>query len=144
MAHPQTAPCVNINDEFVQVVSINVEAGRVRQAAATSSARSKPTSRWSTWSAEQDGYVLKIVCAQDQKVPVGSVMLWLGDAADEPVPEVARRRLPNRPAPGNEPTAKARAMLKELDLDAARIPATRRAADGRRHRGVVRAGRATG
>ena len=54
---------------------------------------------------------------------MGSVLLWLGDAPDEAVPEEARPRLGGRRQRGR-PTAKAQAMLKELGLDPAQIPAS--------------------
>ena len=120
MPHPQTAPCVNINDEVVQVVSIGVEEGQFIRHGEVIGAVETDKSLVDVV-AEQDGYVLKIVCAQDQKVKVGSVLMWLGDTADEQMPEIVQAAA-QQSGTGREPTAKARAMLKELDLDAARIP----------------------
>ena len=48
-------------------------------------------------------------------------MFWLGTAPDEPVPEEIATS-PQAPVTAGQPTAKARAMLKELNLDPARIP----------------------
>jgi hypothetical protein len=53
------------------------------------------------------------------KVPVGSVLLWLGSAG-EAVPEAASSASRASGA-GAPPTAKARAMLQELGLDPARV-----------------------
>src|SRR6202030_3376628 len=55
---------------------------------------------------------------------VGSVLLWLGEIAGEQVAEQAPAALVVGTAGGSErPTAKAREMLRELDLAAAAIPA---------------------
>jgi pyruvate/2-oxoglutarate dehydrogenase complex dihydrolipoamide acyltransferase (E2) component len=121
MASPQTVPCVNINDEFVQIVSINVKQGDfVKNGDVVGTVETDKS--LIDVAAEQDGYVLRIDCAPEQKARVGSVMFWLGASADEPVPE----ELSTAPEAGNaagRPTAKARAMLKELNLDPAQIPA---------------------
>jgi pyruvate dehydrogenase E2 component (dihydrolipoamide acetyltransferase) len=122
MVHSQTAPCVNINDEVVQVVSVNVKEGDFVKGGDVIGAVETDKSLVDVI-AERDGFVLKIVCRPDQKVAVGSVLLWLGDAVDEPVPETEAPMLRETVA-GGQPTAKARAMLKELDLDPARVPAS--------------------
>jgi pyruvate/2-oxoglutarate dehydrogenase complex dihydrolipoamide acyltransferase (E2) component len=122
MASPQTAPCVNINDEIVQVVGVNVRQGDFVKSGDVLGAVETDKSLVDVV-AEQDGYVLRIDCTPEQKIRVGSVMFWLGAAPDEPVPaEIAAA--PRAASPGGQPTAKARAMLKELGLDAARIPAS--------------------
>src|SRR5580765_1283824 len=120
MAAPQTVPCVNINDEVVQVVSINVKPGEFVKTGAVIGAVETDKSLLDVV-AERDGYVLRIECEPEQKVRVGSVMFWLGDAPDERIPEEAVVAPPAASA-GGEPTAKARAMLKQLGLDPARIP----------------------
>ncbi|MDD2659553.1 MAG: 2-oxo acid dehydrogenase subunit E2 [Methylococcales bacterium] len=122
MASPQTVPCVNINDEFVQIVSLNVKQGDfVKNGDVVGTVETDKS--LIDVAVEQDGYVLRIDCAPEQKARVGSVMFWLGAAADEPVPEVISTDAEARNAAGR-PTAKARAMLKELNLDPARIPAS--------------------
>jgi len=121
MAHAQTAPCVNINDEVVQVVSVNVNEGDFVKGGDVIGAVETDKSLVDVV-AERDGYVLEVVCQPDQKVPVGSVLLWLGDTADEPVPENAAPAA-REPGADGRPTAKARAMLKELNVDPARVPA---------------------
>lgn len=122
MASPQTVPCVNINDEFVQIVSINVKQGDfVKNGDVVGTVETDKS--LIDVAAEQDGYVLRIDCEPEQKARVGSVMFWLGAAADEPVPEELSTAPEARNAAGR-PTAKARAMLKELNLDPAQIPAS--------------------
>ena len=74
--------------------------------------------------AERDGYVLKILGRSGETASVGSVLLWLGEIAGEQVAEQAPAALVVSVAGGTErPTAKAREMLRELDLAAAAIPA---------------------
>ena len=120
MAHPQTAPCVNINDEVVQVVRIDVSEGALVKGGDVIAAVETDKSLVDVI-AERDGYVLKIMCLPEQKLPVGAVMLWLGDAPDEQIPEAAPTAIPGSGA-GGPPTAKARAMLKALGLDPTEIP----------------------
>ena len=122
MAAPQTVPCVNINDEIVQVVSINVKQGDFVKSGDVVGTVETDKSLVDVM-AEQDGYVLRIDCAPEEKVRVGSVMFWLGTAPDETVPEEIATAPQARSAVG-QPTAKARAMLKELNLDPVRIPAS--------------------
>ena len=122
MAAPQTAPCVNINDETVQIVSINVKQGDFVKTGDLVGTVETDKSLVDV-AAEQDGYVLRIDCAPEQKVPVGSVMFWLGAAPDEPVPEEIAAA-PKAVSTTEQPTAKARTMLKELNLDPVSIPAS--------------------
>jgi len=120
MAAPQTVPCVNINDEVVQVVGINVKPGEFVKSGDVIGAVETDKSLLDVV-AEQDGYVLRIECQPEQKVRVGSVMFWFGNAPDEPIPEEVQAA-PQAASGGGQPTAKARAMLKQLGLDPARIP----------------------
>ena len=122
MTFPQTVPCVNINDEVVQVVSIDVKQGDFVKSGDVVGTVETDKSLVDV-TAEQDGYVLRIDCAPDQKVRVGSVMFWLGAAPDEPIPEEIAIA-PQAMSAAGQPTAKARAMLKELNMDPARIPAS--------------------
>lgn len=121
MPHPLTAPCVNSNDEVVQVVSLAVAEGQFVKRGEVVGAVETDKSLVDVL-AEQDGYVLRIACKPEQKVRVGSVMLWIGDRADEPVPE-QQAAAAGPSGAGREPTAKARVKLKELGLDAAQVPA---------------------
>lgn len=118
----QTVPCVNINDEFVDIVSIDVKQGEFVNSGDVVATVETDKSMIDVV-AEQDGYVLRIDCTPEQKVRVGAVMFWLGATPDEPIPE----QVADTPLAANStglPTAKARAMLKELDLDPAQIPAS--------------------
>ncbi len=122
MPVPQTVPCVNINDEVVQIVSIDVKQGDFVKSGDIVGTVETDKSLVDV-TAEQDGYVLRIDCAAEQKARVGSIMFWLGASPDEQIPEEIATAPLAQNASGL-PTAKARAMLKELKLDAALIPAS--------------------
>jgi pyruvate/2-oxoglutarate dehydrogenase complex dihydrolipoamide acyltransferase (E2) component len=122
MPHPVYTPRVNNNDDTVQLVRLavqpgdRVKAGQVVAEVETDKAVVEVT-------AEQEGYVLKIVAQVDERIAVGSVLMWLGASADEAVPEAAA---PVAAAPGGknqgEMTAKARALLDAHGLKAADLP----------------------
>lgn len=122
MASYQTVPCVNINDEFVDVVSIDVKPGQYVNSGDIVATVETDKSMIDVV-AEQEGYVLRIDCEEKEKARVGSIMFWLGASADESVPEqtqnAAQTEITNRP-----PTAKARALLKRLGVAAEGIPAS--------------------
>ena len=122
MPSPLYVPRVNNNDDSVRIVELRVKEGdfvkrdQILGAVETDKAVLDVP-------AECDGYVLKILGRSGETASVGSVLLWLGDIAGDPVPEQAPPAPAVRAAGGTEqPTAKARAMLRELDLDAAAIP----------------------
>ena len=109
MAFALHAPRVNNNDDIVQVIAFRVgvgdyiEKGDIVLDVETDKAIVEVA-------AESDGYVLKLMCELDDKVAVGSILLWQGASLDEPVPEVA---VADSAANGGgaRPTAKARALL---------------------------------
>jgi pyruvate/2-oxoglutarate dehydrogenase complex dihydrolipoamide acyltransferase (E2) component len=114
---------VNNNDDNVLIVSLDVKErdfvkrGQVLGAVETDKAVVDVQ-------AECDGYVLKILGQLDKNAGVGSVLLWLGETADEPIPELpAETPAQLTAASVGRPTAKARTMLKELNLSAEQIPA---------------------
>ena len=121
MPYPLHAPRVNNNDDIVQVVELGVKegdfvkGGDVLAAVETDKAIVEVE-------AERDGYVLKILPELDEKVAVGSVMIWLGDSPEEAVPEETMTPAPSASAGAARPTAKARVMLKKLGLDESHIP----------------------
>jgi pyruvate/2-oxoglutarate dehydrogenase complex dihydrolipoamide acyltransferase (E2) component len=119
MAAAQTVPCVNTNDEVVQVVGINVKPGEFVKAGDVIGAVETDKSVVDVV-AEQDGYVLSVEYQLEQRARVGSVMFWFGNAPHERVPE-AVEAAPQVPKEGEHSTAKARVLLKQFGLDPARI-----------------------
>jgi len=124
MPNPLHVPRVNNNDDTVRIVDLGVKKGdfvtrgQVVGAVETDKAVLDVP-------AEQDGYVLKILYGKGETASVGSVLLWLGEIADERVPEQApaAATAASGSAATGRPTAKAQAMLRELGLDAKAIPA---------------------
>ena len=86
MPYPLHAPRVNNNDDIVQVVELSVNEGDFVKGGDLVAAVETDKAIVEV-EAERDGYVLKILPELDQKVAVGSVMIWLGDSPDEAVPE---------------------------------------------------------
>jgi pyruvate/2-oxoglutarate dehydrogenase complex dihydrolipoamide acyltransferase (E2) component len=122
MAKPLHTPRVNNNDDTVQVIAIHVAAGdRVDRGAILAEVETDKSV--SEVEAEQDGYVLDVRCAVDDRIEVDSVMMWIGDSANEPIPETAAaaETVVTGKSSGR-PTAKARLLLREYGLSADRVP----------------------
>ena len=122
MPYPVYVPCVNINDDIVLIVDIAVNAGDPVKAG-DEIAEVETDKAVIPVEAEQDGYVLKTLCDVDERVKVGSVMMWIGDSPDEPVPDQVNDT-PAEESPGAaslQPTAKARALLERYNLQAEQV-----------------------
>jgi len=120
MLNPLHVPRVNNNDDEVTVIGVAVKKGDfVKRGQIVGSVETDKAVL--DIEAERDGFVLKVVGRIQEKAAVGSVLLWVGDAADEPVPA------DDAASPGavvqahGRPTAKARALLKELGLRAEEV-----------------------
>jgi pyruvate/2-oxoglutarate dehydrogenase complex dihydrolipoamide acyltransferase (E2) component len=122
MPHPLYVPRVNNNDDQVTLVELAVKdgdfvsKGQIVGAVETDKAVLEVE-------ADRDGYVLKIVPALKAQASVGSVLLWLGDSAEEAVPVEGGAPVAGASGAKGRPTAGARARLKELGLNAEQIPA---------------------
>jgi pyruvate/2-oxoglutarate dehydrogenase complex dihydrolipoamide acyltransferase (E2) component len=123
MPHPVYVPCVNINDDVVQIVDVTVATGDPVKTGELI-AEVETDKAVIGVEAEQDGYVLKLLCEPEDRVKVGSVMMWIGKSPDEPVPEPGSDTTPEQPATAasRQPTAKARALLEKHGLRADEIP----------------------
>ncbi|ANE57041.1 2-oxo acid dehydrogenase subunit E2 [Methylomonas sp. DH-1] len=122
MASYQTVPCVNINDEFVDIVSIDVKPGQYVNSGDIVATVETDKSMIDVV-AEQAGYVLRIDGTEKEKARVGSILFWLGEAADDPIPEQASDPVATDSVT-RQPTAKARALLKRLGLATGDIPSS--------------------
>ncbi len=115
------APRINNNDDSVQVVRIHASVGDpVKQGEVV--AEVETDKAVTELEASRNGFVLKIQCSEGEHVAVGSVLMWLGETADEPVPENSAPETTETRKGSKEPTAKARAMLAAHGLDAASVP----------------------
>jgi pyruvate/2-oxoglutarate dehydrogenase complex dihydrolipoamide acyltransferase (E2) component len=114
---------VNINDDIVLIVDVAVSAGDAVKAGDTI-AEVETDKAVIPVEAEQDGYVLKVLCDVEERVKVGAVMMWIGDSPDEPVPESVSKKPPEETAgtTSQQPTAKARTLLDKHKLNAGQIP----------------------
>ncbi|HTS21107.1 MAG TPA: 2-oxo acid dehydrogenase subunit E2 [Casimicrobiaceae bacterium] len=121
MASPLHVPRVNNNDDSVRIVAVGVKEGEfVRRGQIVGAVETDKAVL--DVPSERDGYVLKILHRTGETANVGSVLLWLGDAATERAPEEAAAPRSDGPATdAKRPTAKAQAMLRELGLDASAI-----------------------
>jgi pyruvate/2-oxoglutarate dehydrogenase complex dihydrolipoamide acyltransferase (E2) component len=123
MALPINVPRINNNDDEVKLISLEVAKG-------DKLTRGQVVGQVETdkavldVEAPADGFVLAILGQVDEKVTVGSVLLWLGDSPDEAVPVAQEERSRAQTAGGAQPTAKARLLLKKHGLDAADVPAS--------------------
>jgi pyruvate dehydrogenase E2 component (dihydrolipoamide acetyltransferase) len=123
MPHPVYVPCVNINDDIVLIVDVTVSAGDTVKTG-DMIAEVETDKAVIPVEAEQDGYVLKVLCDVEERVKVGAVMMWIGDSPDEPVPELVSK-VPAEKSSGKgslQPTAKAQVLLDKHKLDAGQIP----------------------
>ena len=118
MATPIYIPRVNNNDDEVKLVSLCVAPGEkvaIGQVLAEVETDKAVVEVEST----SAGFVLGILAPIEKVVAVGSVLLWLGDQADESVPASIESK---ESAQSNQPTAKARQLLREHGLEAGQIP----------------------
>ena len=121
MPSPLRVPRVNNNDDNVRVVDLGVKEGDfVRSGQVVGTVETDKAVL--DVPAEQEGFVLKILHRTGDSASVGSVLLWLGAAADECIPEEPSAA-PPRSAEHARPTAKAQAMLQERGLDPRSIQA---------------------
>lgn len=117
-----TVPRVNNNDDEVRLVDVCVGVGQAVQKADVV-ARVETDKAVFDVTAPDGGYVLKIEGELDAVLPVGSVLMWLGATADEPIP-VAAAKAAGAGATSRAPVAKAKALLAEYGIDAADVPAS--------------------
>lgn len=121
MANPIHVPRVNNNDDEVKLVSLRVVVGE-KISRGQLVAEVETDKAVVEVEAPNDGFVLGILANVDDVIAVGSVLLWIGERADEPIPVAASSN--ERATTTGQPTAKARQILKEHGLDANAIPAS--------------------
>ena len=124
MAKPLYTPRVNNNDDTVQVVSIHVAPGDPVKRDDLLAEVETDKSIVEVLS-EFDGFVLEVRHAVDDRADVGSILMWIGDSPDEPIPEAPAESAPVA-ASGTlgRPTAKALALLRRHGLTAEQVPAS--------------------
>ena len=124
MAKPIYTPRVNNNDDTVQVVSLQVAPGDPVKRDDLLAEVETDKSIVEVLS-EFDGFVLEVRHAVDDRADVGSILMWIGDSPDEPIPEIPVEAAPAQANAGlGRPTAKALALLRRHGLTAEQVPAS--------------------
>lgn len=133
MATPVRTPRVNNNDDEVKLSHVYVKTGaRIRSGDPLAEVETDKATF--TVESEHDGYVLAVNGALGEMIPVGSVLVWLGETPDETVEQAGGTEQAS--GPRKEPTLKALLLLKHYRLDASEVPASGAqltAEDVRRH-----------
>lgn len=119
MASPIHVPRVNNNDDEVKLVSLRVTVGE-KVSRGQLVAEVETDKAVVEVEAPADGFVLGVVANIGDVIAVGSVLLWVGELANEPMPRVAATA--ERAPTTSQPTAKARQLLRECRLEANDIP----------------------
>jgi pyruvate dehydrogenase E2 component (dihydrolipoamide acetyltransferase) len=114
-------PRVNNNDDFVRFLTTFVEAGaKVRTGDPLADIETDKATF--TVEAERDGYLLGFVQPLGEMVAVGSILGWMGDSPDEPIP--ANAASSSATIVSGEPTLKAALLLAKFGLKAGDVPAS--------------------
>ncbi|MCV2348547.1 2-oxo acid dehydrogenase subunit E2 [Paucibacter sp. Y2R2-4] len=127
MAIAINVPRVNNNDDEVKLVSLSAAVGSL-VAAGDVIAEVETDKAVVEVEAHAGGYVLAVLGQVDEQLRVGSVLLWLGETADEEVPKSSARD--QRAAHGSAasgaaaPTAKANILLRQHGLQAEQVAAS--------------------
>lgn len=121
MLFPIRAPRVNNNDDSVRLRAVLVQSGaRVRVGDLVAEVETDKATV--AVEADRAGFFLSCPHAEGDAVAVGTVLLWMGENADDALPEQhASAPALSRSA---EPTLKAALLLKEYGIDASQVPAT--------------------
>ncbi len=122
MATPIHVPKINNNDDEVKLIALEVSIGE-------SVKKDQVIAQIETDKAIVDveaakaGYVLAIYGELEEMLEVGNIFMWLGESADEKIPELAKpSQKKSSVTVTNAPTAKARALLNEHGLVEDDIP----------------------
>ena len=114
-------PRINNNDDEVKVLSFDVGTGD-RVSSGQIVGQVETDKAVLDVSAPSDGYVLGFVAKAEEVVRVGSIMLWLGETADETIPETPDPATASPLAQTSQVTAKARLLLEKNGLRPDVIP----------------------
>ncbi len=125
MTFPLYVPRLNNNDDTVRLNGFLVQVGtQVRPGDSVADIETDKASFMIE--AEREGYVLALQGKPGDVLDVGSVLVWLGESATEPVPAQLQKPSVPRNGPGAvaEPTLKASILLAQFNLEPDSIPAS--------------------
>ena len=121
MPTPLRTPRVNTNDDVVRLIRVLVKPGdHVKAGDIVAEVETDKTNF--VVEADHPGFVLAVVPQVDDMIVLGSVLLWLGAAPDESVPQIAATS--EREIVISEPTVKAAQLLRKYGLRAIDVPAS--------------------
>ena len=122
MPRPIHAPRVNNNDDEVEVVSLAIAAGdRVAPGQIVGQVETEKAAI--DIESGDGGFVLFVADVVGKRVPVGSILAWVGASADEAIPADKRDvAVDTHSAIAAEVTGKARLLILEHGLNIADIP----------------------
>jgi pyruvate/2-oxoglutarate dehydrogenase complex dihydrolipoamide acyltransferase (E2) component len=120
MATPLYTPRVNNNDDTVRLIRVMVKRGDAVRAGDIVAEVETDKANF-TVEAERGGFVLEVSQPVNETIDVGSVLLWIGDAPDEPV-AVAATVAKGPTSETARPTLKAAQLLARHGLSAADVP----------------------
>src|SRR6185295_259634 len=125
MPTPLHTPRVNNNDDSVRLVKLLVKPGDAVRAGQLVAEVETDKANF-TVESDRDGVVLEISKSLNDTIAVGSVLLWLGEHANEAVPAMAvgAAAVPVGGRGGAAPTLKAQQMLATHGLSASDVPAS--------------------
>lgn len=119
IAAPIHVPRVNNNDDEVKLVGLHISVGeKISRGQIVGEVETDKAVV--SIEAPVEGYVLGVLATLEDTVAVGSVLLWIGESADESIPMAAASR--ESTVSIGQPTAKARQLLHEHGLQADDIP----------------------
>lgn len=125
MPRPVRTPRINNNDDLVRLIHVAVEPGAEVRIGDFVAEIETDKANFSVES-EEAGFVLAICHQIGEEIPVGSVLLWLGDSPDEQAPETETPATDSAPKTGLAGASlKAQLLLRQYNLDASEIPRTR-------------------
>ena len=121
MPTPLYTPRVNNNDDTVRLIRVMVKRGDAVRAGDIVAEVETDKANF-TVEAERGGYVLEVSQLVNEMIDVGSVLLWIGDAPDEPVAVAAAAAAKTPTSETTRPTLKAAQLLAKHGLAAADVP----------------------
>ena len=116
------APRINNNDDQVKLIALDVSVGQKIERGAVIG-QVETDKAVVDVEAPTEGYVIGVQAEVDTMVEVGSILVWLGESADEAVPVAAAVETRTGETSG-APTAKARLLLKRHGLTADQVSAS--------------------
>lgn len=122
MATPIHVPRINNNDDEVKILAFDVAIG-AKVMAEQIVGQVETDKAVLDVTAPVAGYVLGFVGQPEEVVKVGSVMLWLGETAEETIPEIRPAVVGGTGSQTSQITAKAKIMLAQNGLQVEQIPA---------------------